>query len=617
MRLAIRIVRLWVVLGVLASVIAGCGGGGGGGGNASGSTGVFTYFTTFPAGGASESEVVTLSIGTTVEARKVVNSASSASNPQTLNFTGLANGTYFVSAILYNARNGAGSAIGSAQQVIDSSSPTTMSTEFGGTVASVTVSPATASVSVGQTVAFAAQAYDSQGVQILETAAPTWAITSGNSTIANINSSGVVTGVAAGSATVQAVYGAISGTSALTVNSSVNPQGTWTIMLFLNASNDLDYYSYGSTANQIVGNVPQIETIAQTPTSATKFVMQWKLSPTVGADVSNHPFNSTRRYLAVSNPSATPKTVLNGLDLIQDLGQGVDMGSPTTLTSFVQWAEKTYPAQHYMLIMWDHGNGWESVNPDVVKKPTMRAISQDQETNDIIDVWQLGPALANTNLDIISFDACLMQGLEVENEVASDAHYMVCSEDNVPGYGYPYNTAFSSFFTTPTAPITTLMDDIVNADIAYYPSNPETGPVSQSVVDLTKVSTVVSALNTFSQALISTGSSIGPTVQSIQNNSIPYDSADGYFYYDIGSITQRFVNATSGGVKTAAAALLAAEQAAVVDSKQSGLSPDSTGISIEFGTQPEFSPISADYSNLKIASQTSWPSFLNSSSLNP
>ena len=36
------------------------------------------------------------------------------------------------------------------------------------------------------------------------------------------------------------------------------------------------------------------------------------------------------------------------------------MGDPNTLVAFVQWATATYPANHYALILWDHGNGWRS-----------------------------------------------------------------------------------------------------------------------------------------------------------------------------------------------------------------------------------------------------------------
>jgi hypothetical protein len=591
-------------IGALALAVAGCGGGGGGGGSSS--SGVFTYFTNFPAGTQNESEQITITLSGQTIATQTVTSNSNSANSQQAVFKNISNGAYIVTATLFSGANGTGNALGTAQASL-STTPTTMTTDVGATAASVKVTGSATSVFVNQTVDLAAEALDANNNEVFEASTPVWSVVPADNSIATVSQSGVVTGVAPGTATITAAYGSLQNSDAITVNSSTNAPGTWTIMLFLNASNSLDYFSYGNASLGVVGNVPQIESIANSATT-TKFVMQWKLSPTVGSDIPDHPFNSTRRYLVTNN----------SLDLIQDLGQGVDMGSATTLQQFVQWAEATYPAQHYALIMWDHGNGWMRTF-DQKKKPIVRAISEDDETGDIIDVWQLGPALAGSNLDIISFDACLMQMLEVQDEVASVAHYMVCSEDNTPGPGYPYDVCFRNFYTNPNDPVTTLAEGICNGSIQAYPPSSGYGPVSQSVIDLTKLPNVVTALGSFATALTNTGSSISSTVSSVRQASIPYDAADGYFYYDIGSVAKRFATANpNASVTTAANGLLTAQQAATVYSTQNGLSTDSTGMSFEFGNEPEFHPWVSDYANLKLANQDpGWPAFLNSTTLNP
>src|SRR5439155_942477 len=66
-------------------------------------------------------------------------------------------------------------------------------------VASVTVSPATASVTAGQTVQLAATPKDAGG-NPLSGRVVTWA--SSNTSVATVNGSGLVSGVAAGSATI-------------------------------------------------------------------------------------------------------------------------------------------------------------------------------------------------------------------------------------------------------------------------------------------------------------------------------------------------------------------------------------------------------------------------------
>lgn len=81
-------------------------------------------------------------------------------------------------------------------------------------VASVSVSPATASVTTGQTVSVAATPEDANG-NPLSGRVITWA--SGTPAVATVSTSGLVTGVAAGSATITATSEGKSGTAAVTV----------------------------------------------------------------------------------------------------------------------------------------------------------------------------------------------------------------------------------------------------------------------------------------------------------------------------------------------------------------------------------------------------------------
>ncbi len=81
-------------------------------------------------------------------------------------------------------------------------------------VATVTVTPATAALVVGQTVALAAQPYGPQG-GALSNRIVTWSSTA--TSVASVNASGVVTAVAAGTATIRATIEGVVGSSAMTV----------------------------------------------------------------------------------------------------------------------------------------------------------------------------------------------------------------------------------------------------------------------------------------------------------------------------------------------------------------------------------------------------------------
>src|SRR5216683_2810786 len=82
-------------------------------------------------------------------------------------------------------------------------------------VASVAVSPASASVSAGQAVQLAATPRDTNGIT-LSGRVVTWSTS--NAAVATVNGSGLVTGVATGSATITATSEGKSGTATVTVN---------------------------------------------------------------------------------------------------------------------------------------------------------------------------------------------------------------------------------------------------------------------------------------------------------------------------------------------------------------------------------------------------------------
>jgi len=151
-------------------------------------------------------------------------------------------------------------------------------------------------------------------------------------------------------------------------------------------------------------------------------------------------WDTTRRYLV------TYDNDLNNLgsELLMDLGEE-NMGDATTLSDYLTWAIKSYPADKYVLIMSDHGMGW----PGGWSDPS--PAEQDRSTNaplvsamkdDIIYLNELETALERTiqttgidKFDLIGLDACLMSQMEVYTALAPYARYAVASEETEPWVG--------------------------------------------------------------------------------------------------------------------------------------------------------------------------------------
>jgi hypothetical protein len=113
---------------------------------------------------------------------------------------------------------------------------------------------------------------------------------------------------------------------------------------------------------------------------------------------------------------------------LQDLGVQ-DMGKPETLRDFIVWGQTAYPADRYILVLWDHGGGsvfgfGGYTDPDdktVIASP-MRVPDMTKAIGDAFAITQKG-------FEIIGFDTCLLATVEVAHNFAPFARYLVASQE--------------------------------------------------------------------------------------------------------------------------------------------------------------------------------------------
>jgi hypothetical protein len=138
------------------------------------------------------------------------------------------------------------------------------------------------------------------------------------------------------------------------------------------------------------------------------------------------------------------------------------MGSWQTLADFIAWGAKTYPANHYLVDVWDHGSGWHALQtqsrgaPGSIFHPT--DISWDDYSGNHITTKELGMALAQGakaighKIDVYGSDACLMAMAEVASEMKDSVQYFVGSQDLEPGAGWPYDQIFARWANRSLSP---------------------------------------------------------------------------------------------------------------------------------------------------------------------
>ena len=144
-------------------------------------------------------------------------------------------------------------------------------------------------------------------------------------------------------------------------------------------------------------------------------------------------FSEARRYKIQPEKNIDETNITS--PVIATLGE-IDSGDYHNLTAFANWGFSHYPSRKKALIIWSHGNGWHASNSV--------QFCPDNESNSYIDApnGDLKKAFEGMNyhLDLLIFDACLMQELEIISEIYSSADFIIGSEDEIKQTGFPYGS---------------------------------------------------------------------------------------------------------------------------------------------------------------------------------
>ncbi|MEQ1823469.1 MAG: clostripain-related cysteine peptidase [Fimbriimonadaceae bacterium] len=576
-----------LILALLAAlIILACGGGGGGGSTLS--TLVYTTDWTNSGnagGGVSQRVSVYDSQGRLLKSL-IVNKGSSP--VLVTRIEGIEAGSQLVVSELYSQTNLGGVKTGEFRTILNIVGEATLQARVGDPVDSVKVTPESSSVSVPRSVAFYALPRTADGSATFALSNQiTWSLLGG---VGSIAQNGRFLSNTAGSGTVRALHvpTSILGSATVQVNPPVITRGKWSIFVFLNAANDL--YSFSTS------NVNQMETAAGNPD--VRYILQWKQS---AARFPNSTFDGTRRYLVKPDTSGSIAS-----ELVQDMGSGIDMGKPQTMKDFLDWAKTYYPADHYGVIVWNHGNGWR-------RKPNKetRAVSYDDETGNAIQIWELNTGLSGHHFDFIAWDSSLMQMQEVAYEIRDKADYIVGSEESPPAEGYRYDTLFAKFRDNPTDTPRNLTKAFVDTTLAHggYASR----NITQSVIDTTKIAALATATNTLAQQLMANTGSLTTIIPNVRLSAQSYSqqASPPRYYRDLVDVCTKLEQQTSiPGLISACVGVRNAVSQAVIWEGHNTHSPGSRGVAIDFTPGNVFISSASDYQRMKFSNDTLWDDWL-------
>ena len=258
----------------------------------------------------------------------------------------------------------------------------------------------------------------------------------------------------------------------------------WTIMVFVNGKNNLEQFA--------LKDINEMEMVG----SSDKVNIVVEAGRMDGYDSSDGDWKGTRRYL-IKKDNDTAKVTS---PVVKDMGK-VDMGDYKSVIDFGKWAKAAYPANHYMLVIWNHGAGWIKSNKAVGAE---KGISYDDETNNHINTPQMGQILRDIGgVDLYGSDACLMQMAEVVYELKDYVKFIVGSEETEPGDGYTYNDLLGPLVANPAMTPEAFAKVAVNAYANHYQTQKEGS--TQSYIRSSAIPGFLSAVNDFASAMTAAG----------------------------------------------------------------------------------------------------------------
>ena len=292
----------------------------------------------------------------------------------------------------------------------------------------------------------------------------------------------------------------------------------WTILVYLAGDNDLDEDGARDIAEMAkVGSNKDLNIIAQFDRAGSV---------------------RTQRFY-IKKGGGYPK------DSVMDLGE-TNTGDPEVLLDFLKWGIQKYPAEHYMAILWNHGSGWNEDNvyekaikfcpekrklsatikrnfrergikkalfsttvEEILKNPASdRAILYDDESKDFLDNMELKKVLAEAakllpekQFDILGFDACLMNTIEVAFQLKDIAKIIVGSEETEPNAGWPYDKLLGALAAKPDMTPSDFSKIIVDSYVESYDKGADSEPVTLSAINPEKMDDVLTAVNKLALAL--------------------------------------------------------------------------------------------------------------------
>ncbi|MBI2265473.1 MAG: hypothetical protein HYU64_09925 [Armatimonadetes bacterium] len=267
----------------------------------------------------------------------------------------------------------------------------------------------------------------------------------------------------------------------------------WTILFYLDGNNSLEPAQVKSLLDlEKVGSTKDINVVAQLFRAPQSLIEdEWKKAGfTYTPENIDGDWNGARLYYVTRSPDS--RTIRSRV--LADFGT-LNAADPSHLSQFLTWGIKNFPAQHYMVILANHGGGFmgalhDDQHKEVMKPPELKKALEDVRRD------------TGADIDILGFDACLMAQAEVAHQMKDQAKIMLASEDQ-EGYTYVHWPLSETLEELAGRSGNMGPYELATRFVEGSKSRPLLTP-SLSAFDLSKFDGLPRALDGFSKALLET-----------------------------------------------------------------------------------------------------------------
>ena len=363
-------------------------------------------------------------------------------------------------------------------------------------------------------------------------------------------------------------------------------RANWTVLVYVMGDNDLESFAVGDIFEMAeAGSNEHLNIVSL---------------------IDRHPEYSDDEMGPLGNFEGTQLIHVGEEEILQsvDLGE-VNTGSADELAGFVTAGIQQFPADHYALIIWDHGAGWPGMGPD------------ETDGEDILTLPEIGEGIAAgldaagvDRLDLIGFDACLMGTFEVAHAMRDLADVMVASEELEPGHGWDFSSLeiLRSGDDVSAGELATTIVDTYEAHAKDFGTALE---ITLSAVDLTKLDELDAALRELGDVMEFADSAALAALGAARQDALAFgDSPDlslASNAVDLGVLMTE-LSANNISVRPEADAVLGALETVVIHEISGIATSEATGLSVYF-------PPTSDYFDggyFDLGEVPGWSTVLNS-----